>query len=150
MNTQNTKPPYVFKICQGGHVCKTLDSAVQYICEMVLSTTRPANSLYAKKYQKWLKHNVSKPFVTKIKGGYMVTFVTSEGKIWRNRIDVIKPDTKRYAKRAFVLDTKIHNPCDRPEYNYWEEIEAKKANNTCRIECICSEEDEDEYDEDED
>ncbi len=75
---KQTKTKYVYKLCTTKVVFADLESAVTGAYFDII-TKVPATV------------KVTKPMLTKITGGYMVTMIASNGKAYTRQIDVFKP-----------------------------------------------------------
>lgn len=102
------KKNYVYRVCVTNQICDNLDTAVAYAVKD-LKLTNMVSSV----------KRMSKPFVSKIEGGYLVTVVNIHGKVMKRRIDVFEPtlNTKKTCK--YILDQcnkKIKDEYDDFEY----------------------------------
>lgn len=75
---QTTKTKYVYKLCTTKVIFANLESAVTGAYFDII-TQIPATI------------KVTKPMLTKITGGYMVTMIANNGKAYTRQIDVFKP-----------------------------------------------------------
>lgn len=75
---QTTKTKYVYKLCTTKVVFADLESAVTGAYLDII--TKVPTTI-----------KVTKPMLTKITGGYMVTMIASNGKAYTRQIDVFKP-----------------------------------------------------------
>lgn len=75
---QTTKTKYVYKLCTTKVIFENLESAVTG-AYLDIITQIPTTI------------KVTKPMLTKITGGYMVTMIASNGKAYTRQVDVFKP-----------------------------------------------------------
>lgn len=75
---QTSKTKYVYKLCTTRVIFANLESAVTGAYFDII-TQMPTTI------------KVTKPMLTKITGGYMVTIIASNGKAYTRQIDVFKP-----------------------------------------------------------
>lgn len=84
-----SKKNYVYKLCCGGWIFSSLEGAVSgafYDMKKNAEKMRDPNTY------RIVKATCSTPVVTKVKGGYKVTTITSCGTIMTRRIDVFEPE----------------------------------------------------------
>lgn len=80
---------YVYKLCSAGWIFANLESAVSGAYHDMKAY---ASRMYDPNTHKSVQATCSRPVVTKIKGGYKVSTITSCGTVLYRRIDVFEPE----------------------------------------------------------
>ena len=126
---------YVYKLNATGKIYANLEAVVQ----AAIRDFREGGYAFDYSCGKERRGQLSKPLVTKIRGGYLVTVVDYNGNVYRRTIDVFAPATffDHDHKASYFMDRRTHgtlsnDPDENEDY-----------------ECDPDEDDEDDEDEDE-
>lgn len=102
---------YVYKLNATGKIYANLEAVVQ----AAIRDFREGGYAFDYFCGKERRGKLSKPLVTKIRGGYLVTVVDYNGNVYRRTIDVFAPATffDRDHKAAYFMDKRTHGTTPR-------------------------------------